>query len=671
MRASFFFCAMMILFFLPKGNLQAQKQSGNKHGLIITIGEYAPGVGWDNINSNNDLPYIKKALENQRFPSGNIQTLSNQAATRSGISRALKDLTSKVKQGDVVAIHISSHGSQIEDDNDDETDNLDEAIVPYDAPSSRASKDFKKDKEKYFRDDEFGDLINELRLKLGKEGDVLVSIDACHSGSGTRGMAKTRGGLPPLVSKDFDMQKAGSKKENGVFREGSAAELDESSMATYVVISAARAAELNWETYDDNYNPMGSLSYSISKVFENLDSNTTYRNLFANMLIVMNQKVPSQQPVLEGNGLDRKVFGGDIVVQKPYLELKKIDGNKITVNGGKLSGMDEGAKVGLYPSITVDPSNATLLTAGKVISTSLYESTIQLEKPLDDTLTAKYRAFVTETVFKIDPVKLDIITSRNLPVKDFATVFFTDAEVQATKTLFKDDPLVEFSSKPELALRKGNGKDELVIMSNGYVFKSFDNSKDYAPDLKKAIRGYAQYKVLLREVKSENYHVEVKLIPLVNGEPDSMEIAKKLNGGVLEFKEGESAMVWVRNNGDFPVYINILDLQPDGKINPILPYKKRRIYPADLKIEPRSTRLIRNKITFSPPFGTEVFKVFISTDEIDLEQISESNGSTARGNFNTFEKLVRDSYTKPRGGDVSVSESDGMTMSIQFNIIKK
>jgi hypothetical protein len=161
--------------------------------------------------------------------------------------------------------------------------------------------------------------------------------------------------------------------------------------------------------------------------------------------------------------------------------------------------MDEGAKVGLYPSITVDPSNGTLLTSGKVISTSLYESTIQLEKPLDDTLTAKYRAFVTETVFKIDPVKLDIITARNLPTKDFASVFFTEAEVQATKTVFKDDPLVEFSSKPELALRKGNGNDELVIVSNGYVFKSFDNRKDYAADLKKAIRGYAQYKVLLRE----------------------------------------------------------------------------------------------------------------------------------------------------------------------------
>ena len=86
----------------------------------------------------------------------------------------------------------------------------------------------------------------------------------------------------------------------------------------------------------------------------------------------------------------------------------------------------------------------------------MYESTIQKEKSLEGMMPVQVWAFVTETVFKIEPIKFDIITAQNLPTKDFATSFFTADETQSTKAALKDYPLVEFNAKPELVLRKGS-----------------------------------------------------------------------------------------------------------------------------------------------------------------------------------------------------------------------
>jgi hypothetical protein len=673
MRKNVLLYISLLLVIFGCKNVLAQKPAKKKYGVIIAIGDYATETGWKKINSLNDVSLIKKALEKQGFPSGNIQTITNQDATRSGISQGIKNLINSVNSGDVAVIHISSHGSQIEDDKiKDESDGLDEAIVPFDALSSAASKDFEKDQAKYFRDDEFGVLVSALRQKLGKDGDVLVIIDACHSGSGTRGTAKARGDLQPLVSKNFDLQNNLKNKDDGVFREGSASRGDETSMATYVVISGARAAELNQETYDDDFNPVGSLSYSISKVFENLDTFSTYRSLFANIQGIMIQKVPSQQPVLEGNGLDRQLFGGAIVAQKPFVEVKSIENQTIIVKGGILSGLDAGAKVDLYKAGTKNIDNKEgLIAEGKVISATMYESTIQTEKSLEGTKPVQVWAFVTETVFKIEPIKFDIITAQNQPIKDFATSFFTAEEVQHTKAKLKDEPLVEFNAKPELVLRKGGSEDDLVITSSGHVFRSFKNREDYSTDLKDAIKGFAQYKVLLQDIKSDKFKIQVKLAPVVNEKADTVSFsANNLRGGVMEFKPGETVRVWVRNDCDFPVYINILDLLPNGKIQPYLPYRDLSIYPEDLQIAAHTSRLFENPIEVTEPYGTEVFKVFVSRDKIDMEQIATSKGSGSRGNLNSLESLFKDTYSKSRGEPKAV-KSDGMTLSVPFNVVKK
>ena len=209
-----------------------------KRALIVAIGNYPDKRvnKWKTINSLNDVPLIKNALIKQNFKEEDIIVIIDSMATKAGIINALDQLIDHSKANDIVFIHFSSHGVQLEDDNVDEVDGLDEAIVPYGARYSRNDSTFKTLADGYIRDDLFGEKMTLLRNKLGKKGDVLVSIDACHSGSGTRGgIALVRGDNEPMVSKNFDSKKLMLKDVAGVFKDNNGTRLS-ADAATYVVI---------------------------------------------------------------------------------------------------------------------------------------------------------------------------------------------------------------------------------------------------------------------------------------------------------------------------------------------------------------------------------------------------------------------------------------------------
>jgi hypothetical protein len=197
---------LLPLLFILAVFMNAQAQT--KRALIIAIGNYPnPEKNlWPELSSLHDVPLVEAALQKQNFPKKNIMTCLDNQATKDGILKALDRLIDSSNKGDIVVIHISSHGEQIEDDNiDEEADGLDECIVPYGAVYTPDKSVFNRYSSGYLRDDDFGDRITRLRNKLGAKGDVLVTLDACHSGSGTRGpaTAKSRGSNSPMVSPDF------------------------------------------------------------------------------------------------------------------------------------------------------------------------------------------------------------------------------------------------------------------------------------------------------------------------------------------------------------------------------------------------------------------------------------------------------------------------------------
>ncbi len=261
--------------------LTNQHLLAEKRALIIAIGNYpTEKTGIKKINAVNDIPLVKNTLLNQGFKVENILVLKDDQATKAGVVRAFNDLISRSISDDNIVISFSAHGQQIQDNNGDELDGFDEAIPCYDAQVKWSST---YHGQNHFLDDEINVFLNQLRKKIGMKGDVLMLVDCCHSGSITRGTETTRGISEDFVLPGYESIARNENEESVtgfVPSKDNSTILDESNMASLVVISAAKSNEVNTETRDKVRDvPVGSLSYAFSRSMTLLGKDATCRIL--------------------------------------------------------------------------------------------------------------------------------------------------------------------------------------------------------------------------------------------------------------------------------------------------------------------------------------------------------------------------------------------------------
>lgn len=654
-----------------------------KRALIIAIGNYPdPDKNrWKPINALNDVPLIQTALQKQNFPAANIMVLTDSMATKQGIEKGFDRLIQNAGPGDIVVIHISSHGQQLEDDNvNEEMDGLDECIVPYGAVFSIDKSIYSKVAAGYFRDDTFGEKITQLRNKLGKKGDVLVSIDACHSGSGTRGgIALARGNNIPMVSENFTKKKLPEKDAAGVFKENTRTKLSPNS-ATYVVFSGAQAKELNFECLDDDNKSVGSLTYAFSKAISTLEGKITYRALFAQVEAVMREKAPKQKPVLEGDGTDRELFGGKYVRQQPYLTINPALSSDtiITLNGGSVSGATAGSVISFYPAGTNNTNGNEPLIKGSVISSGGFSCKVKLEKS-DATLVRQMPwAFITETVYGAEKIKLGIDSLQ-------------ENDSRLLKASLKDFSLVDFNPVCELYMSRsesGNGY-ALRYTNTGTVFADELNLSD-TEMLKDALKRYDRFRYLQNlKFSEQGLSAKLDLVFLdAKGNIDHAKTKSRTKFGRLELKEDDEVYIKIINTGSKRFYVNIVDIQPDGRINPVIPNKgltDMNNNPAPIRwedcvVNKGDSLFFKNlSIRIAPPYGDEIFKVFLSSDPLDLEDILTDNNDAAsrnsRGVLNNLVKIFKESQVNAagtRGGEGKINTAqNGTIFGLNFTIVPK
>lgn len=232
--------------------------------LLIGIGSYPQGSGWCSISSEEDLGAISSSL-----PSNfSVQTLVNKEATKSGIESALLQLANRTESGDTIIIHFSTHGQQMLSDDPSEKDNLDEAIIPYDA---RLKESESYHGEAHLRDDELGHLIKDIADKAGKDGLVLVTIDACHSGDINRGETN-QGIVYRGVEEVFGAERLSEEEKDrlrSLHYTNSESEIERAgNEARVIYFSACRSRERNQQVAVDG-TQMGSLSTALARNLKN------------------------------------------------------------------------------------------------------------------------------------------------------------------------------------------------------------------------------------------------------------------------------------------------------------------------------------------------------------------------------------------------------------------
>jgi hypothetical protein len=140
--------------------------------LIIGVGKYAdPSANLPGIDL--DVALFKRAVKKLGIKDENIKVLMDSQATESNIKYTAKNFLSNVDKNDRVFFYFSGHGSQVEDKNGDEPDGVDEFLVTHEFDGKKG----------FFTDDEVGEMLRKIPSDY-----VYAFIDACHSGTATKGL---------------------------------------------------------------------------------------------------------------------------------------------------------------------------------------------------------------------------------------------------------------------------------------------------------------------------------------------------------------------------------------------------------------------------------------------------------------------------------------------------
>ncbi len=251
-----FVCVFLAFLFIEGQTLHAE----TKRALLVGISDYGNAdedpYKWMNISGANDITLLAPLFKEQGFE---VTSLVDNQASHSGITKALDKLVKKGKKGDIVYIHFSMHGQPFEDLNGDEEDGWDEALIPVDAQMQYSKGVYEGDN--HLLDDELEAYFDKLRSKIGPTGQLYVVLDACHSGTASRGDDDhVRGTREGFTRSEKNYTPDRTTETNDYF---TVSTKDGQSPVTF--IEACRSYQVNKEVRDVDTNTWyGSLSYYIA-----------------------------------------------------------------------------------------------------------------------------------------------------------------------------------------------------------------------------------------------------------------------------------------------------------------------------------------------------------------------------------------------------------------------
>ena len=600
-----------------------------RRALLIGISKYQvlprlPG-------SKNDIDLVHQVLVSRYgFSENHIRIVRDEDATRAGVLSAFNQMVKEAGPNDVVYIHYSGHGSQVQDLNGDEpVDHLDETIVPVDGRTEGVPD---------ITDDELEAILAQL-----KTSQAVVVLDSCHSGTATRGLEVRARSVPAD-------ERVALYKKGGVTTRA----IVPVNLHHYVLFSGAASHEEALDgPVDGRYH--GFFTHSLFKSLQSAPMGASTREIFAGakqeLKRIQNQfgRTSMPEPQLEASKarIEKPFFasaGQSNVVgeapmetaRRPWVAVQvQKDHQLVLVNAVPL-GAAPGSVWGIYPDgeTVFDPSKAQAFAVVKHVQA---QDALAVVSPKQIALSPKSRAVL---VAQAPESKAIPVVLRNVPA--------TQAD-QLKAALSQQLGSVKFVGEHEFARFVVEGRDD------GLHVMSADGSKEVmslpAQPNTQAIATLSQVLVQSRnasqllglENPASQMNVSVRVVQV--GERGIKVVSDKMEAPVYHIRQANqprslSNSLQLEVVSDTDAYITIVDVDAEGAVNVLFPnsYQDPRYY-TDGFINAGRTVLLPDSLQtgnqagfhwdYANPPGVDTIRVFASTT---LELAQRIRQAVAGGN---------------------------------------
>lgn len=381
------------------------------HALLVGIDDYPPGVN-KLAGCVNDIEAVERLLATRVSAAGDtldVRKLLDADATRAGVIQGFEEHLARAGADDVALFYYSGHGSQEQTPEQWrhlEPDGVNETLVLHDS-----------------RVDGGTDLADkELAALLAGVAEgaphLLVVLDCCHSGSGTRaalddGVAERRAAADTRP-RSVDTYHLGDRAVEDLVRSGELSPMGDSGWnvprAGHVLLSGCRSNETSKEHTVDGVR-RGAMSLALERVLTSSGTGLTYRDIHRQVASQVGQLVPAQHPQLETSStgdLDTAFLGGSVLaLPQTYVLTHGLAG--WTIDGGSVHGVlppvgDEATLLEVVEMTEAGPG--TVAAQARVTAVNPGDATIEVTSGTLDPASS-YRGVVTALPLPPVGVRID------------------------------------------------------------------------------------------------------------------------------------------------------------------------------------------------------------------------------------------------------------------------
>ncbi len=336
-------------------------------------GLYALLVGINQYDERSHIPHLRGCVNDiqgiQSYLEGRVaaddfdlhlKVLTNSQATRQSIVDGFQQHLSQAGSNDVVLFYYAGHGSQAK---------APEAFWPV-SPSRMMETlvcyDSRADNEHWdLADKELAQLIAQVDAN---QPHIVVVLDCCHSGSGTREVSSEGSAVVATRKAEIDYRdrplssfllspadalammayEAGPEAGTVTRALTDSPKTLQLPVGRHVVLSACSNIEEAKE-YHGSGVPRGAFSHFLQESLNKANGSLSYRDLFKRTNALIRSGVPAQSPQLEATNsidLDQPFLGGAIAPTPPYFTVSHHKDHGWIIDGGAIHGLQQSAGEG-------------------------------------------------------------------------------------------------------------------------------------------------------------------------------------------------------------------------------------------------------------------------------------------------------------------------------------